>query len=139
MNLAEQDVLRKLTKILFPFIIVFGIYVITHGELGPGGGFQGGVIVASSYILYALVFGLEEARRLVPRWVTDTLSAGGVLLYAGVGVATLLLGGTFLDYDRLNPAHPAHGQTLGMVLIELGVGLTVATVMVALFSEMVEE
>jgi multicomponent Na+:H+ antiporter subunit B len=119
--------------------IVFGVYVITHGELGPGGGFQGGVIVAAAYILCALVFGLERAQSLISIRLTDKLPAVGVLIYAGVGVTTLLMGGGFLDYNVLNAAHPASGQMIGMTVIELGVGLTVATVMITIFNEVVRE
>ena len=135
-----------MTKGLIPFIVVFGVYVISHGELSPGGGFQGGVIIAAAYIVYALVFGRARAQEIVPRRASDVLSAVGVLIYAGVGVVGLLgglwLGGeptTFLDYGVLDPEHPAHGQTLGMTLVELGVGLTVATVMITVFQEIVEE
>lgn len=138
MRLDEQEVLSKVTKFLFPFIVTFGVYVVTHGEIGPGGGFQGGVIIAAAYILYALVFGLASARRMLPRKLNDVLCAVGVLIYAGVGVATLLLGGTFLEYDRLIPGNPAGAQALGMTLVEIGVGLTVATVMISLFGEMAD-
>lgn len=136
--LVEQPVLRQVTKILIPFVIVFGLYVITHGDYGPGGGFQGGVILAAAYILLALVYGLPQARRVVPRWASDTLAAIGVLFYGGVGVVGLLGGGTFLDYDFL-ASNPASAQPLGMFLVELGVGLTVASVMVTVFTEMVED
>lgn len=137
--LAQQPVLVQATKALVPFVIVFGLYVITHGDYGPGGGFQGGVIVAAAYILYALVYGVAPARRLVPRWATDNLAAVGVLFYGAVGTVSLFRGGTFLDYDALIPSAPTSAQPLGMFLVELGVGLTVACVMVTVFTEMVEE
>jgi multicomponent Na+:H+ antiporter subunit B len=136
--LIDQPVLRQVTKLLIPFMIVFGLYVITHGDYGPGGGFQGGVILAAAYILHALVYGVAEARRVVPRWASDTLAAVGVLFYAGVGLVSLFGGGTFLDYDYLM-GEATSAQPLGMFLVELGVGLTVATVMVTVFTEMVED
>jgi multicomponent Na+:H+ antiporter subunit B len=138
-SLAEAEVLSTVAKAVIPMAIVFGVYVITHGELGPGGGFQGGVIVAAAYILCALVFGLERAQSLISIRLTDKLPAVGVLIYAGVGVTTLLMGGGFLDYNVLNAAHPASGQMIGMTVIELGVGLTVATVMITIFNEVVRE
>ncbi len=146
MKLHEQDVLRQAAVVLAPLIVVFGVYVITHGEGGPGGGFQGGVIVAAAYILYALIFGQEVARQAIPRGWTDTCAALGVLIYAGVGAVGMLRGGEFLSYDLLDPrfvagqaGHSPHYQAWGMTLVELGVGLTVASVMVTVFSEMVEE
>ena len=137
-SLADQPVLVTVTKALVPFVIVFGLYVITHGDYGPGGGFQGGVIVAAAYILYALIYGVPRARQVVPRWASDNCAALGVLFYGGVGLVSLLSGGTFLDYDALLPGSPASAQPLGMFLVELGVGLTVASVMVTVFTEMVE-
>ncbi|MGE0712836.1 MAG: Na(+)/H(+) antiporter subunit B [Planctomycetota bacterium] len=133
--LASQEVLTVSTNLMVPFIVVFGVYVITHGELGPGGGFQGGVIIAAAYILYALVHGSAAARAIVPRWVTDLCAPLGVAIYGGTGALSLFAGKTFLDYDVLDRVWPGHGQGLGMTVVELGVGLTVASVMVTVFSE----
>lgn len=135
--LREQVILTKVAHLTVPFVLVYGVYVITHGEIGPGGGFQGGVILAAAYILYALIYGLPAAQRALPRRFTDLTAALGVLLYAGVGVACLLLGANFLDYDVLS-ADDAAGQKLGMTLVESGVGLTVASVMVTVFNEVAE-
>jgi multicomponent Na+:H+ antiporter subunit B len=137
-NLSEQDVMSTISKVLIFNIVIFGIYVITHGELGPGGGFQGGVIVAAAYILTALVFGPPRARELMPEWLSDRLPAVGVLIYAGVGVATLALGAEFLNYDAFGTDH-ARGQMIGMTIVELGVGLTVASVMITVFNEVIGE
>ena len=62
----NNPILRISTKILFAPIILFGLYVQFHGDFGPGGGFQAGVIVASAFILYSLVFGIESGKRLFP-------------------------------------------------------------------------
>ena len=125
-------ILRIVTKLLIPFILLFALYVQFHGDFGPGGGFQAGVIFAAGIILYSMVFGLPTARRVVNRTFIRLLSAVGVLLYGGVGVVTMLYGGNFLDYDFLAGDDVA-GQHLGILLIELGVGLTVAAVMVIIF------
>lgn len=140
-DLGRHPVLSKVCKTVVPFVVVFGLYVITHGELGPGGGFQGGVIIAAAFVLVALVFGLPRARQFLPRAWSDALAGVGVLVYAGVGLTTMALGGTYLEYARLalDPEHPAGGQTLGMTLVEMGVGVTVAAVMATIFSEMVED
>ena len=134
-TLGEHVVFDLVTRLTVPFVLVYGMYVITHGELGPGGGFQGGVILASAYIIFALIRGLEAARRALPPRVTEVTAGLGVLVYAGVGVACLLLGGDFLAYDVLSPSAPTGGQKLGMTLVEAGVGLTVSSVMVTIFNE----
>lgn len=128
----DYIVLRVITKLLTPFILLFALYVQFHGDFGPGGGFQAGVIFASGFILYALIFGVENAERILPVGILRAGISGGVLLYAGVGVAGLLLGGNFLDYNVLQH-DPVHGQHLGITLIEFGVGTTVACVMITIF------
>jgi len=125
-------ILRVSAKLLLPLILLFALYVQFHGEYGPGGGFQAGVIFAAGLILYGLVFGMGSIRAVVPVKVVRMLCAVGLALYIGVGVLTILLGGNFLDYDVL--AHdPLHGQHYGIILIELGVGITVAASMLSLF------
>jgi multicomponent Na+:H+ antiporter subunit B len=126
-------VLRVVAKLLIPFILLFALYVQFHGDYGPGGGFQAGVIFGAGFILYALIFGVNTASRIVARPAPVRILVGlGVLLYGGVGVASLILGGNYLDYNVL--AHdPVQGQHLGILLIELGVGTTVAAVMVTIF------
>jgi multicomponent Na+:H+ antiporter subunit B len=125
-------VLRVVAKLFIPLLLLFALYVQFHGDYGPGGGFQAGVIFAAAFVLYALVFGLEQARRVAPPALVQALIALGLLLYAGTGLAGLLVGGNYLEYKVL--AHsPTHGEHLGIFLIELGVGTTVAAVMIAIF------
>jgi multicomponent Na+:H+ antiporter subunit B len=130
--MSHHLVIRVVSKLLIPFILMFGLYVQFHGDFGPGGGFQAGVIFASAFILYALVFGLDNARRVLPdSWVRAGVALG-VLIFGGTGVVSLLLGGNYLDYSVLRP-NPVDGQHLGILVIEFGIGLTVASVMVAIF------
>ncbi len=130
--MQHHYVLRVVSKLLVPAILLFALYVQFHGDFGPGGGFQAGVMFAAGFILYGLVFGVNSARRVAPPVVVRILIAAGVLLYAGVGVAGLMMGGNYLDYGVLS-SDPVHGQHLGILLIEVGVGTTVAAVMVSLF------
>ena len=133
--MKDQILLRIMTKVMIPFILVFGFYVITHGELGPGGGFQGGVVIAAAFILYGLVYGPQELQQIFPRRVSDALASCGVLLYAGVGVVSLLMGSNFLDYTPLKAWDPGVAESWGMTLVEYGVGTTVAAVMLTIFNE----
>lgn len=133
-GMHEQVLVRVVAQLLFPFIILHGLYVIIHGEIGPGGGFQGGVIIASGFILYGIVFGRARLERVLPHRVSDLLAASGVLLYGGVGLAAIAAGGDFLDHRALFPTWPA----LGLSLAEYGVGLTVSMVMVTIFNKITE-
>lgn len=127
-----KSILRITTKLLIPIIMLFGLYVQFHGDFGPGGGFQAGVIFAAAFIVYALLFGVHKARHAVSSGLVRFVLAFGLLLYAGVGVAGVLLGGNYLDYNVLSH-DPVHGQHIGILLIELGVGLTVAAAMITIF------
>jgi len=128
----QQLILRIVTKMLIPFILLFALYVQFHGEYGPGGGFQAGVIFAAAIILYAMVFGLRTSRRVINQPFIQLAAAMGVLFYGSIGLVSLLNGGNFLDYSVLD-ADPIAGQHLGILLIELGVGCTVASVMLIIF------
>jgi multicomponent Na+:H+ antiporter subunit B len=125
-------ILRVVAKLLIPFILLFALYVQFHGDFGPGGGFQAGVIGAAGVVLYALIYGLADARAVVPEPLVESMMALGVLLYGGTGIAGLLMGGNFLDYFVL--AHDTvHGQERGIFWVELGVAITVSGVMLKIF------
>ncbi|MDX1570642.1 MAG: Na(+)/H(+) antiporter subunit B [Xanthomonadales bacterium] len=125
-------VLRVVAKLLIPLILLFALYVQFHGEYSPGGGFQAGVVFGSAMILYALIYGVADALAVMSASVLKRLAALGVLIYGGVGVWALMAGGNFLDYNAL-ANNPKTGQHLGIILIELGVGITVASVMMIIF------
>ena len=125
-------ILRVVAKLLIPFILLFALYVQFHGDFGPGGGFQAGVILAAAVIFHGLIFGLADTRDLVPEALVESMMAVGVLIYGGVGVAGLLLGGNYLDYFVLDH-NPVHGQERGIFWVEAGVAITVSGVMLKIF------
>ena len=130
--MKKDIVLRVVGKILIPFALMFALYVQFHGDFGPGGGFQAGVVLAAAVIFYGVIFGLAAARRAVPEALVESMVALGVLIYAGVGVAGLVLGGNYLDYFVLDH-DPAHGQHRGIFWVEVGVAVTVSGVMLKIF------
>lgn len=130
--MKRNPILRETSHLLIPAILLFALYVQFHGDFGPGGGFQAGVIFASGIILYALLHGTKKAEKVISLNLAKTLAAIGLLLYASEGLLGIFLGGNYLDYNVL--AHdPVHGQHWGIFIIELGVGITVATVMISIF------
>jgi multicomponent Na+:H+ antiporter subunit B len=131
-DMQQQIILRVVAKMMIPLILIFALYVQFHGDYGPGGGFQAGVIFAAGIILYTMLFGLSLTQKVIRPRVVETLTALGVFIYAGVGIVCIFLGGNYLDYDVLRH-DPIHGQHLGILLVELGVGITVAAVMITLF------
>lgn len=131
-GMQDQVVLRVIAKLLMPLILLFALYVQLHGEYSPGGGFQAGVIFAAAIVLYALIFGLEAAQRVITPRAAHVLAASGGLLYLAVGFWALFAGGNFLEYKVLFDTAQT-GEMIGITVIELGVGVTVAGVAMTLF------
>ena len=130
--MKRNPILRIVAKLLIPLIILFALYVQFHGDFGPGGGFQAGVIFSAALILYALVFGLDAAEKIIPPKILRIIASAGLVLYAGVGFVTLFLGANYFDYSVLGSTQIS-GQHLGILLVELGVGMTVTAVMLIIF------
>ncbi len=125
-------IFRVVAKIFIPFMLVFALYVQFHGDFGPGGGFQAGVVAAAMVIFYSIIFGLEAAQRIFPPRLVELMVPAGVAIFAGVGVVSLLLGKNYLDYSPLMH-DPAHGQHIGILLVEIGVFVNVSSTMVTIF------
>lgn len=130
--MKRSTILVVVARFLIPLIMLFALYVQFHGEYSPGGGFQAGVMFAAAWILFVFIYGLETGLRVIPARVIYALASLGVLLYAFIGVLGVVLGGHFLDfYPLLESPHAA--QQAGIILVEFGVGVTVATVVMLIF------
>lgn len=135
MRVTRPDIIIRTTcRQLVPFVQLFGLYVIMHGHSSPGGGFQGGVILASSFVLLAIGHGIDELRRRYSLAVLTALLSTGVLLYAGTGVVCLLFGANFLDYGVLPVAN---ARSTGMLIVEVGIGITVMAALVSILQDLV--
>jgi multicomponent Na+:H+ antiporter subunit B len=133
---GDSLIIRTAVRLLVPFIQLYGLYVIVHGHYSPGGGFQGGVVLGASFIMLALAYDLKTSLRHMSEKVNVLLSNLGVLIYVGIGVLCALLGGLFLDYEalaKLIPMADEEWHSLGIFLVELGVGLAVMSIMASLF------
>ena len=128
-------------RLMIPFIQLFALYVIIHGAGGPGGGFQGGVILASSFVLYLVIYGLAAAGKRFPERANNYLMSTGVYLYAGVGLLCVIVtlgAAQFLNYGYLPLTHMfEENRALGMDLVEIGIGITVAAVITEIFFNLV--
>ncbi len=130
----QSLIVKTVCRLLVPFIQMFGLYVIMHGHSSPGGGFQGGVILGSSFILLSIAYGIDEVKRRFSLPALTVFTSLGVFLYAAIGVVCLFLGANFLDYGVLPVAEP---RSVGMLGIEIGVGITVMAVMVSIFHDLI--
>ena len=138
--LLEDIIIKTLCRLLIPFIQLFGLYVIAHGHGSPGGGFQGGCILAASFILILIAFDLAEAKKRFSEKLNNFFNSFGVLIYTGTGWMCLLLGGNYLDYGRLSrilPVDPVQARYYGVFAVEVGVGITVMAVMVSIFLDLI--
>lgn len=137
----ENIVVDLICRAMAPFILLFAVYVVTHGHYSPGGGFQGGAILAACVILLRLALGKGRTSGKFPPKLAPILGAVGLLIYAGAGVATLLGGGTYLDYAYL-PIPGVSGASLrylGILIVEIGIALAVFGILLSIFDNLVEE
>jgi len=129
-------IVKTTCRIIMPFIQIFGLYVIAHGHHSPGGGFQGGVILGASMILYAIAFDLRSALKRMSERTTALLCTLGVFIYAGTGIASLFFKKNYLDYGTLAGimgTDPVSARSHAILIIEVGVGIAVMAVMVVLY------
>jgi multicomponent Na+:H+ antiporter subunit B len=131
-------VLDVACRLPVPFIILFAIYVIVHGHDSPGGGFQGGTILAATFILIRMIrqdvkpWGLDRTGALV-------LACCGLLLYTGIGLLSFLFAGNYLDYGVLPlPLEAGKIRFMGSFGIEVGVSMSVTGVLVLIFDALTE-
>ena len=134
----DSVVVRTVSNLMVPFIQIFGLYVVFHGHETPGGGFQGGAILAASIILLRLTAGRASSSRYLPGSWGVRVGAVGVLIYAIVGALPFLWGGNFLDYGRIPFPGLSLSDTraLGILAVEIGVGVAVTGVMVSIFDDL---
>jgi len=133
--MRRHIVLVMVTRIMVPFILMFALYVLAHGELSPGGGFQGGVIFAAGWVLYAMVMGVDELYKKIDKKILIALTSLGVMIYTLVGYVSMFNGGTYLEYGKLPGLDLKTGNSFGLLFIEIGVFITVFSVMLLLFLE----
>lgn len=136
----ESPIVLLGSRLLSPYIMLFGIYVIFHGHYSPGGGFQGGALLAASVILMRLSAGSELSSLQIPEFMTTPLAAIGVIVYFGTGVVAMLMGSYFLDYGALpfpGDLTPDMLRYYGILVIEVGIGLAVMAILVMIYDHMV--
>lgn len=136
--LKDFSITKVVLTFILPFILLYALHIQFNGELSPGGGFQAGAIFASAMIAYELIFGQILFNNQFPPRLLVTISAGGVTVYGFTGLFALYQDSNFLDYSALL-ADPLAAQHLGITLIEIGVGMTVATTMCLIYALLRDE
>jgi multicomponent Na+:H+ antiporter subunit B len=134
---TPYDLIIKTTcRLIIPFIQLFALYVIAHGHHSPGGGFQGGVILGASIILFAVSHDLRSTLRRMSERIGAFFATAGIFIYAGTGLLCLILGANFLDYGALAGllgVDPVSARSHGILIVEIGVGLAVMATMIWIY------
>ena len=135
----DNPIVSLVSRTVSPFIMLFALYVIFHGHYSPGGGFQGGTMLAAAFILIRLSLGMEISQlQFKSSWATP-LGSAGVLIYFGTGLAALLFGGNFLDYGFIPFTGTLAGnRSIGILCIEIGVAIAVMAIMVSIYDDLLE-
>ncbi len=137
-----DTIIKTVCRILIPFIQIYALYVVAHGDFSPGGGFQGGVVFGSTFLLLAISYNLKTLMKRVSEKFLGIFAAVGVLVYVGIGALAMVMGGKFLDYSVLAPivpVDPGHIRAIGMLGVEIGVGMAVTAAMAIIYINIVSE
>lgn len=120
--------------------MVFGWYVIFFGHYSPGGGFQGGALLAASILLMRVASGRRISRLQIREFATTPLAVVGVVIYFATGLTAMAMGGYFLDYGQLPipGLEPDMLRYYGILIIEVGIGLAVMAILIMIYDNMVK-
>jgi multicomponent Na+:H+ antiporter subunit B len=138
----HDTIVKSMTRIVVPFVQLYGIFIILNGHVSPGGGFSGGALIGTSLILYTLVFGLDRAKQKFSHRASEFAESGGIILFIMIGLIGLAFGGTFLTNIQAGFPKGTAGSLLsaGMIpLLMIGIGIKVASTMITLFHILIEE
>lgn len=137
-NQTQSPIIEIAARGLAPIIQLLGTYVFFHGHYGPGGGFQGGVLLAAGVLLLRLGIGASNSQTQVASKTTVALCGLGAFIFAGTGLAAIYWGGDFMDYAFL-PAPWLEGPDLryyGILFVELGITIAVMTGLIAIYDDL---
>lgn len=138
-SVEDNPVVALVSSIVAPFIMLFALYVVFHGHYSPGGGFQGGTLLAAAVILVRLAHGLEIGEMQFPRQLATPLGSLGVLIYFGTGLFSIFMGGEFLNYHFLPIAEEVFfRRSWGILFVEVGVGLAVMGILISIYDDLLE-
>jgi multicomponent Na+:H+ antiporter subunit B len=135
----DDLIVETISRLLVPFIQIFGMYVLFLGHYSPGGGFQGGLLIAASLMLLVIAFDIKEAkRRFNETWMIICVGLGAGI-FAGIGTLCVAFGANFLDYSAFAPLlqlPPEKARAYAILGIEIGVQVSVAACLFSIFLDL---
>ncbi len=130
-------IMDVVVRIMVPVIQIFAFYVVFHGHYSPGGGFQGGALLAASVLLQRVVLGQQRSQPGFRRWLAIPFAVAGILIFLITGLGGMPLGGNFLEYDMLPfGLEPDWLHNTGILLVEIGIAFAVMGALVSIFDEL---
>lgn len=135
-KLKAYPIIKNITTFILPYIILYSLYIQLNGESSPGGGFQAGVIFASSLIAYDLVYGNQKLKQYFSVTTLVTVATLGVMIYGFVGTISLFFNDNYLNYYSLEnfTSDKLTAQHAGIFIVEIGIGLTVSAIMYLIYN-----
>lgn len=130
--LKNYTIVKGIIPFTIPYITLYAIYIQLNSEKSLGGGFQAGVIFATGLIAYDLIFSKQKLQEYFPINSLVICAILGIIMYAGTGLISLIFNDNYLNYNSI-AANPIKGQHIGIFLIELGVGLTISSIMCLIY------
>ena len=135
-------IIRSITRLVIPFIQVYGIFVVLNGHISPGGGFAGGAMIGTSLVLYTLVFGIDKSKKKFSHRVSEIAESGGLLFYVFIGLVGMITAGSYLSNQAAGFSLGEAGSLLsgGVIpLLMIAIGIKVASTFITLFHTLIEE
>lgn len=138
----SDPVLRTASRIIIPFAIVYGSYVVVYGHLSPGGGFPGGALLAAAVILYTLTWGKGRLSSHQSLRASERMESGALLVYVVIGFFGIYRGTTFLTNlgAGIPPGEMGTIISAGFIpVIGILIGVKVANTVIRLFHELLRD
>ena len=135
-------IIQHVSRLIIPFIQLYGLFVVINGHLSPGGAFPGGAIIAASVILYSLAFGSTQGRKKIPHHVAKLFESGAILVFLGLGLAGIFTENSFLTNKEAGFYMGEAGNIVSagfIPIITVALGIKVASTICTLFFAIIEE
>lgn len=134
----RDTIVSIITRFMLPFITLFGLYLIVHVHLSPGGGFSGGTVVGAGFVLLSLTYGISMQERKFSHRTSTLIESAGALIYIILGITAFFYGQPFLsNLPIFSAGEPGRLFSGGFIaLLNIAIGVKVASTIVALFDSL---
>lgn len=134
MRMNDDILVRTIARLMVPFLLLFGSYVLLHGHVGAGGGFQAGIILTSAFIFAAISRSIHEVHAILTYRRIFLFGGLGAICIVLIGIFGILAGGSFFEYSPFPlPFDTAAIHAIAITCVEVGIGVSVMGMMALIF------